>query len=1454
LLLIAAKSGQNENVKILLEQKLETSLHAQEQEIRAQDLAWQSNHYDIVLTLMKAGLTYPKDFTISECSNELRKFCTTSEELHLAVDARNKNKINEIISQSEKLHPFYNRSNESAAKTALSNKFIDVYDLLVSRQVFLGRNELLHDFWGIFSEYEREQLRKIHFKNSVHLPEKHLNDLVNCSSVSHDDSNVRSNINLVQYAFGILNQIASIRIILMIVAASKKLKILFDFKSTSVNVVDPTAGSNMRGLFYTKGIICVAAGFLLNQSTENETFGTLSHELCHYAMSLVFRNSARPYRRKDRERRREFAAIVKICKQNRDKEELIDFAFQYPQHMHHAELIVRVPHLIALYHNQPEKLKESRENFTELFNFYEQKVIPDMECALPRIEKEIERMDKKILKNKIISVVTIVLAIIVVIAGFFIVRHIFDQSFYDFSKLSRSDQIKIENSLVIYKNNLIKFQDLFPPNSLAYCNLTSEHIGMIFEEKQLNFNDKHLHYLNILIIHNWTNLSVRLKNVILDSNLLFQNVSIKFRNLFNITPDSFSSLTSAQIDDILDGKIMTIANSEDNNIEYYIERLFLDADIYAIFYSYKNLNISKWNISEEKFLEYYKNFINRPFAEYSNDVYNILKNEDFKKTLRFELDSEFGPLLSYTSFQNNDDKILSNVENNKSLLLCSQSGTGKTTTFIKMSNILKKKMLMKWILYIDMKNFKNYYKDQLSAEDLLLKISGLDIKYQFERDVFKNFFKFGGIILFWDGFDEISPKYEQYLLSVLNFINKNTSNIQFVSTRPLYCKCLSDAFQLRPYTLIALNNVEQERLLKNSLVSRHIDEQEIDELRSKINNTIDILNLQSIHQVAKLTPLMLDMIADLIANEFKTSESLNFYEMFQKLIEKKIEIWQNNTEFSSRFLTFFLIKYRVFDLMKVFQMYALKNELRSIDSYSHLIGKKLEIMIQKIPKELTYEQISRTGILFIDSADQFEFTHKTFSDFFIAQFFIDNIYDENILKSKDLNLIIELFFTVTKEYGRNQFMITNFISHFLQTKAANESFSFNQDVVDLLKTNFKNIFVDLLFTLDLNHFEFLFKFFKKDEKVLFDLIKVDDNETLFTASFDFANEYFGFLYLNRYLLKDLGRKYLPSEKFEKFLHGKNQKGIIMYGMYCFYRYKHVKLHHDEYKLDEKILQQEDSFSALRNILKGLTKDEHIEFILSPHGLLGNTDIRFFKQQLFWYLYLEKHSLTKDQKITIFSNLFHGLTKFKVDLNYLHYLLTKTETLFNNSEIYEIFSKRNILHVAVHNNEYFTPLWKFFTNHTMRNQRQNILMKKVKIGCNLLFGKNYCKARRDCSHYPPQNLLQIALNPTSSYINGNPNKSFETVKNLYINYFNRTENQKIISNSIETLPYLIYSHSVDACRKFALYLNDLFKDEELLLEKIILAKIRPTNYSIFEFMENDEFNKELSYFSELLNSN
>ena len=81
-----------------------------------------------------------------------------------------------------------------------------------------------------------------------------------------------------------------------------------------------------------------------------------------------------------------FNKITEECKKVESDEIVQSVFFCYPPSMHHAELIVRAPQLLALYHNDQEALEEKKREFPSLLGYYEEDCVSEMKKALPKIK------------------------------------------------------------------------------------------------------------------------------------------------------------------------------------------------------------------------------------------------------------------------------------------------------------------------------------------------------------------------------------------------------------------------------------------------------------------------------------------------------------------------------------------------------------------------------------------------------------------------------------------------------------------------------------------------------------------------------------------------------------------------------------------------------------------------------------------------------------------------------------------------------------------------------------------------------------------------------------------------------------------------------------------------------------------------------------------------------------
>ncbi|CAG9811012.1 unnamed protein product [Chironomus riparius] len=345
------------------------------------------------------------------------------------------------------------------------------------------------------------------------------------------------------------------------------------------------------------------------------------------------------------------------------------------------------------------------------------------------------------------------------------------------------------------------FSTPFMLKVIAYYELTSDHISQILDGQVLDFSDSHFQYLNNLVNHDWKNLAGKLKQKFLTSNFTFQNESLKFEKLAEISLEVFNSLSSEQIVDVLDGKELVIGSMIQNRTEFYVERRFI----------FEGIAINLANIT------YYINV-----ADTMDDIID--------KTLRTRV-----------------------------FILSSEAGAGKSVTFEQLAMRIKRKFPLRWVLYIDLKDYKSFYNTSLenvvfvdNIKELLHNILNLNSLNEFEKKIFDERLKSGHVVLLWNGFDEISPTYNSFISIVLKEIYTKTKIVQYVSTRPSYSVQLQGIFNNKAYQLIPLNSDEQKEFLRKYFIIQNIKSMKIDEYVEKIHN----ISLT----YAFITPFMLKVI------------------------------------------------------------------------------------------------------------------------------------------------------------------------------------------------------------------------------------------------------------------------------------------------------------------------------------------------------------------------------------------------------------------------------------------------------------------------------------------------------------------------------------------------------------------------------------------------------------------
>ncbi|XP_070503068.1 uncharacterized protein [Chironomus tepperi] len=1469
LLLLAAEHGNSEIVKILLQHGMNTN--SLDNKVNAQTLAYQNQHFDVLYLLLKANLKFPASFDASLCTGKCKEFCDVTEEVHSLIKANDNRKLKEILNRHKNLKHFYNFANESALKVAILSGSYDTYKELTSRKFRYASHEDPAEYLTDLDVNEKRTIREIHNKFSEGIVEKHINVLIGNSFIYHDEVDGQDKQDIISRAYKSLDSIPLVRIILKIVAASKNFKIIFDFNRESVNVADPTVDSYTQGLFYVSGRIYVGAKQLLSSATEHEALANLAHELCHFTMNLVYDNEAKPFMEDDLMVEKEFQEISDICQKSDEREDIVDMVYEaYPVEVYHAELIVRPVHMLVYYKNSPEILARRKESYSRLFEFYEKKVVPELEKALPEIEHrdeiELKQKDQKISKLKKISLIGGLLAVLGVIAAI-VIGFIFYTPTYSFEELKPEQQKIVSNSSIIYKNTQIQFNNLFPENSTAYQMLTSDHISQMLHGEILNFSDPHVHYLDELVTHSWTNLTVKLQQKFLTSNLTFQSESLKFKTLHESNPKVFDSLTSQQIIDVLDNKTMIISNMIKNDTKFIVERKFFDENLHELYYDFMHfingnddscrcdcLNITG---NTKTFESYYEEFRNQSLNTQikkldeirRKETYTVCPIEGYKIKIYFYPYPVAETLLTHTSLQFDFEDVLKIANETKIFVLSAEAGTGKTVTFEQFTMRIKKKFPTRWVSYIDLKDHKELYmavETLNDVKDMLEMIFGLSDDNKFEKETFEELFKSGNTIILWNGFDEISPEFSEAVLKILSIIKDNTENIQFICTRPLYTDKLRDKFSTKTYTLIPFTKDEQINFITQFLIANKVDVLKIPDYILKVQSIVNSTQSKEGFD----TPLLLGMMAELVSSDVEIYETENLYELYRKFVEKKVQIWQENSAFAQQFLNTLVTS--GFSIKNLHQRYAMRHELQSGDysyKFAYFNALKLKVMRQKVPKGLTNDEVSRMGILFINGPKTFKFAHRTFAEFFVAQYFVENIYfAEDEPTDEEAERRIRLFF---QTFNYPFYRIRIFIRSFQETQAANETQPFDAQISKVLRTKYQRLYFNSM--KELNEIPLL-DFWAKDNKVLTELLQVNSDETLYTATYNYVY-YPGSKNQIMYHkgINDLGKKYLSDSQYQNFISDKNQKGIILWSSYCM-SIKIIDLRylgfgfHEKFTLDDELLKSSDPIHVFESIAMNLTKPElkvllTSEIILNPVYLISGY-VRYIFNETIWSM-IEDNLTIEEQKHLLMK--FFSTSSILYSIDNLNFGLNKLEKLYNSSEIYEFFFNTKLLTTIANFRSYtFQPLWNFFINHTTHDQQKSIMRQIVQNDCISRPFKAFEQIKY-CYVFPPLNMLQTSLFSFESL------DSFNDISKIYETYFNRTEMQEIIFSGTDFLPVLMVQGNHDLCVETAEYLKRIFSGNEDLLKSFLLHEIEPTNLNVFElFRDFNDPNNCIESFSKLLN--
>jgi len=513
----------------------------------------------------------------------------------------------------------------------------------------------------------------------------------------------------------------------------------------------------------------------------------------------------------------------------------------------------------------------------------------------------------------------------------------------------------------------------------------------------------------------WSDLTASSQRKMLEKTVIFQGRRVALNQLTSAESitDSFPLADLLQEKELRIGEEPVPSAGSGYNERYYIDRTF-NHNIFVR----QDIEIDKL---EEKFADLLasnqQEFKQLCQKNPKSNVHWLLKDMSGEliwqqsqgnlQTLRKYIDGR--KTHSYAS--SDLDKLLQQANHQRVMIIADKAGMGKTTVLTHLSHRIKHKFPAHWCVRINLNDYtelleaqKGKTMDKWRVLEFVSK-EVLKLESHLEKELFKKTFEGNGVtklVVMVDGFDEISPSYKKTVIDMLQVLKQTSLEQLWVTTRPHLRKDLEDNLQQLSYTLQPFSEVEQLEFLKK-LWLQHLDPEATDHDRLRIYATALIRNLA--HSISDKDiqftgiPLQIRMLAEAFEEEFisfymseksepELPRKLELLELYKRFIDRKYEIYyEEKCKTPVGNVALEVLRQNIFEqLQRKHQLVALE-ELITEDQVTLLQNDK--------HPSFSDEDLFRVGIAQRNNESKPQFIHRTFAEYFVAQFLIKELRNKS---------------------------------------------------------------------------------------------------------------------------------------------------------------------------------------------------------------------------------------------------------------------------------------------------------------------------------------------------------------------------------------------------------------------------------------------------------------------------
>jgi ankyrin repeat protein len=515
----------------------------------------------------------------------------------------------------------------------------------------------------------------------------------------------------------------------------------------------------------------------------------------------------------------------------------------------------------------------------------------------------------------------------------------------------------------------------------------------------------------------WTDLTTESQKKILEKTVDFQGSEIALNQLI-----SFDSPVACflPIFGLLGAQPIKIAEEPiSNSTSYgYSDKLYIDR-------TFNHQVDIKQDILHDMMKENFPDFLANTEQEFKHlceqnpesNVHLLVKDKSGKlvwqasqgslETLRKYVDTR----KSHTYTPRDLDELLEQAQRQRVMLISDTAGMGKSTILTHMSKQIKQKFPNSWVLRIDLNHhtdeleiLRKWTIDKEKATEFVSK-KLLKLKNEFDLKLFEHCCKQGQklrIVLMLDGFDEVSPDYGKTLIDLLQKL-KSMSVFQFwITTRPHLRQELEDNLQQLSYTLAPFSRVNQVEFLKKFWLRNREKGKDKNKLEIYAKKLIMKLATSISDRDKEFTgiPLQCRMLAEAFDEKVKTfcqsSDStpdlpvkLDLFDLYGLFINSKYDIYIGD-KFRIPLTNVIAIKQRE-KLVKEAEDFHQRLALRML-----FPGKKATLQSNGSStfSDEKVTEMSRIGIVQVNYEDKLHFIHRTFAEYYVANFVVNQMTKE----------------------------------------------------------------------------------------------------------------------------------------------------------------------------------------------------------------------------------------------------------------------------------------------------------------------------------------------------------------------------------------------------------------------------------------------------------------------------